>query len=224
MLNFDELMVQTLRIHPNVKSVHRVDNGNVMGLYFVEVEDGCEAAVSAVIKDRVHPDLSFSFGRIVGGRELWSRATKPSGPPPLNDLISSMREALLAERNKLILEGVAAETLAGYVFDVSDPCCPPKFKEMVGGDAFIKHCRAGGNLPLAVGVMPKRLLSKHIEPIARKVEKMPAPMIFIADVAVPKTVRLLEGWNESDSMVVVTGYQRALGLKSITVPALVKLS
>lgn len=243
MTNFDELMVETLRVHPNVRAVFRVDGPDVMGLYVVDVEDDTAPDVEATIRSRVNADLSVGYGRPPENQEgvtlLWERTADtvgevvrkskpkerkaPAGPPPLNELVASLREVLLAERNKLALEGVVPETLGGYIFDVSDPCCPPKFKEMMGGDKFINHCRAGGKLPLAVGVMPRRIIAKHIEPLARKVEKVPASPIFYADAPVPRSVLTIENWNVPNEMVVVTGYQRALGLKSIVVPSVITL-
>jgi len=243
MTDFDELMVETLRVHPRVRAVYRVDGPDVMGLYVLDVENDAGPAVLETVQQRVNPDLTVGFGKPPEGQDgvrcLWERPADPvgevvrksqpksrktpAGPPPLAELVNSLREVLLTERNKLTLEGVVPETLAGYIFDVSDPCCPPKFKEMMGGDAFINHCRAGGRLPLAVGVMPKAILSKHVEPIARKVEKIPESPIFFADAPVPKTIRLLEGWRTPNEMVVVTGYQRALGLKSIVVPTVITI-
>lgn len=232
MTNFDELMVETLRVHPNVKAVFRVDGPDVMGLYVLDVEEDTAPDVETAVRERVNPDLTVGYGRPPEGQEgvtlLWERAQNPvrkapPGPPPLDELVASLREVLLAERNKLALEGVVPETLGGYIFDVSDPVCPSRFKEMMGGDEFINHCRAGGKLPLAVGVMPRRIIAKHIEPIARKVEKVPASPIFYADAPMPRSVLLVENWSVDNEMVVVTGYQRALGLKSIVVPSIIKL-
>lgn len=39
----------------------------------------------------------------------------------------------------------------------------------------------------------------------------------------PRSVLLVENWSVANEMVVVTGYQRALGLKSIVVPSIIKL-
>lgn len=238
-LNFDDLMLETLNVHPDVKSLHRVDNADMVGVYFVEVDEGAEAAVQAAIKTRVHADLSVFFvhpGDEEGAKELWRRPegvrkAKPRSrkkepqTPTLDELVESLRETLLAERNRCIVEdGAVGETLAGYVFDVSDPCCPPKFLQMVGGDAFVKHCAASGKLPLAVGVMPKNIIAKHVEPIARRVEKMPESPIIFADAPVPKTLSLIMNWRFSNEMVIVTAYKRALGLKAIVVPTVVTLA
>lgn len=234
MLNFDELLVEVLCVHPDVRAVYREDTENKMGTYVLDVEDGAEASVVEAVTTRVHEDLMYVFGtrsdkeakllwRRTAVRKAQPKATKPTTPPPLNELVESLRETLLKERNALILEGEVAEFLVGYIFDVSDPCCPAKFKEMVGGDRFIEHCKAGNRLPLAVGVMPKHIVSKYVEPIARKVEKMPASPIIYANAPVPRTIQLLENWRQPNEMVVVTGYQKMLGLKAIAVPTMVKI-
>lgn len=239
-MDFDELMVETLRIHPDVHAIHRVDCADTMGLYVVDVNEGCASDVLHVVQERVHKDLDVAFGKPPQGpdvRELWVRSvaqesvrsTKPkqrekARAATLNELIESLRETLLTERNKLIVEEeIPGETLAGYVLDVSDPCCPTKFKEMVGGEPFIKHCIASGKLPLAVGVMPRIVLARQFEPIARRVEKMPESPIFFTDAPVPKTIRILETWRIKNEMVIVTVYQKALGLKSIVVPSVISL-
>lgn len=249
MTNFDELLVETLRVHPDVLGVYRYDGAGELARYTVDVAEGMDCdAVSQTIAARVSPDLDINVtslthdltANLSPGDELWSRPAtavaqtvrkaaprsrrEPPREPTLDELVASLKEVLLAERNELIAEGgLSPDALAGYVLDVSDPCCPPKFKEMMGGDKFVNHCRASGRIPLAAGVMPRSLLVKHVEPIARKVEKMPESPIFFADAPVPRTIRLLEGWRQPNEMVVVTAYKKALGLKAILVPSLITL-
>lgn len=226
MTNFDELMVETLRVNPAVRGVYR----EYVGLYVVDVDLKDVQQVAETVRSQVNPNLTFAVGRPVEGQQgvttLWARE-EPAAPPPaeltLNDVVESLRETLLAERNKLILSGEAPESLGGYVIDVADPCCPPKFKALAGGDEYVKHCRATGALSVVSGVMPRSILARHIEPIARKVEKMPESPIFFTDAPVPRLVRTLESWRSPNEMIVLTVFKCAVGLKAVAVPTLVKI-
>lgn len=231
MRDFDAELTETLKGAPHVLGLYRYDGEEVLARYTVLVDaEPAVANVQRLITERVDPNLevtvrtwkqgdTVSYDKALWQKPVPARSTRPSR----DELVEALKDTFVAQRNAVMVEeGVQGHLLAGYMFDVSDPVCPARFKEMMGGDRFIRTCKASNQLPLAVGVMPKRIIADHILDIARRVEKLPAPSVILMDAPMlPRTIVRLMAPCGDNEMVVVTGYDKALGLKAVAVPTII---
>ena len=229
--DFDKELVDCLKTLPGVLGVYRVDiEDKMLGHYTVRItEPATETDVKELVNAEVDPALDVS---VLGADEivpeaqaLWEANVSNVERPTLAQIVQANHASLIENRNGLMLEeNIAPLAIAGFVIDISDPLCPEKFVKLAGGQKFIRHCRAGGRLPIASGVLPKDILIRHIDPIARQVAKMPAqsPIFLPGDAPdEPKIVRALRNWNIPTQIPVVTIYEYKMGLSALIVPTVV---
>lgn len=229
--DFDKELVDCLKTLPGVLGVYRVDiDDKMLGHYVVRITDpATETDVKELVSAEVDPELDVS---VLGAEEvvpeaqiMWEANVSNVDRPTLAQIVQANHESIIENRNGLMLEeNIAPLSIAGFVIDISDPLCPEKFISLAGGQKFIKHCRAGGRLPIASGVLPRDILIRHIDPIARRVSKMPAKSpIFLPGDALdePRIVRALRNWNSTTQIPVVTIYEHKMGLSALIVPTIV---
>lgn len=247
MAEFDpEEIVTAIQTHPAVLGVYREDvPPDVYGRFVVRIDDP-EAQGKLRAKVAKFTGLPVSL-RFIGLDDevpencLWQRvrqAVRTTGPgsrergrrhkeaapvpPPSRSEIAEMyKQHVLKVRNELLAEeGLAPLAIAGFIVDVRDPCCPNKFREMLGED-FVRHCAASGKVPVASGALPKHILARLMDPICRRIEGMEAPLILVADPPVPKLVKMLQLWNLPNELPTVLVYQGKVSLVSVVVPSVI---
>lgn len=245
MRDFDAEIVDLLCTEPLVRGVYRKPNGpDSVGRYAV-CHDDANDDVTELLRDKLFDalgvtlDVEFIDTYDPYWRPLWERGvdyvdgtarvhTVHRGPaktrrrlPTITELIAHNRAHFLAERNRLTaVEGLPGIAVCAFVIDVADRHCPPKFRTLAGGDEFIATCRSRKDLPLAIGVMPRDVMIKHVTPIARALEGTQPSMIIMADPVEPAVPHLLRGWKDAGRMPIVTIYKGKLGVFDTPVPAI----
>lgn len=227
-------IVETIKPVQAVSQRTDADNYNV---YVLELDADNFNDEKAIVRSRVmqllYPEelfLDFTTDRNTEGLTvLWERpvtAIRKKAPrarrkkpavvlPSRAEAVQLFRGAIIQERNKLIVEeNVNPLMCVGYVIDPRDPLCPPRFKALAEN---VKE----GDLPILAGVMTKDVICRHVDPIARKIEKMPEPMIIELNPPDPKIVRILRFWKNVNEIPVVVIYEGKLSLSAIIVPTIV---
>jgi len=234
-----DAVVAAFETHPAVLAIYREDETtNVYGR-FVFVVDGEDAP--SKVKKRLAERFSFPIdARFIGPGDdrpaecLWqysrqavrkaaprSRKTKIQVIPNRDEIVGEHRELIITKRNELIAEeGLPSLAIAAFIVDVTDELCPTKFRELIGED-FIRRCLATDQLPIAAGALPRDILMRHMDPICRKIEKMPEPLIIAADPPVPKLIQILRDWRNANEVPVVVVYQGKVSVMAFVVPSIV---
>jgi hypothetical protein len=232
-------LVTAFESHPAVLAIYRdAETATTYGRYVFVVAD--QNAPSKVRK-RLAERFSFPIDiRFIGPDdehpeeclfERTSEAVRSAAPksrkttiqvmPNRAELVEQHKKMVLTSRNELIVdEGLAPLAIAGFIVDVTDELCPSKFQELVGDD-FVRHCRTSNQLPIASGVLPRNILIRHMDPVCRRIEKMPEPLIIMADPPVPKLVSILRSWNNVNEVPVVVVYQGNVSIVALVVPSVV---
>lgn len=233
-----DAIVEAFEMHPAVLAIYREDEtANAYGrLVFVVVDESGASKVRKRLAERFPYPIDARFispedekpaeclwqrQQAVRSNAPRSRKTKIQVIPNREEIVAEHREFVIAKRNELIVEeGIPPLGIAAFIVDVTDELCPAKFRELVG-EEFIRHCRASDQLPIASGALPRDILIRHMDPICRKIEKMPEPLIIAADPPVPKLVRVLRDWRSSNEVPVVVVYQGKISVVAFVVPSIV---
>lgn len=232
-------LVTAFESHPAVLAIYRdAETESSFGRFVFAVND---QSAQAKVRKRLAERFSFPIdARFIGPDDehpeecLFERhqaAVRSAAPksrkavlqvmPNRAELVEQHKKMVLTSRNELIVdEGLAPLAIAGFIVDVTDPLCPPKFQQLVGDD-FVRRCRASNQLPVAAGVLPREILIRHMDPICRRIEKMPEPLIILADPPVPKVVSILRSWNNVNEVPVVVVYQGNVSIVSLVVPSII---
>lgn len=234
-----EAVIAAFETHPAVLAIYREDPTSDTYGRFVFVVDGEDGP--SKVRKRLSERFMFPVDvRFIGPGDdhpaecLWqctrqavrratprSRKTKIQVIPNRDEIVTEHRELIITKRNELIAEeGLPPVTVAAFIVDVTDDLCPAKFRELVGED-FIRHCHTSNQLPVASGVLPRDILIRHMDPICRKIEKMPEPLILVADPPVPKLVQVLRDWHNTNEVPVVVVYQGKVSVVAFVVPSIV---
>jgi hypothetical protein len=119
------------------------------------------------------------------------------------DLLKASREALLSQRNAAMLEGLPAGYLVGYVWDLDDELTPRELRQSDTADEVRQASLKAGSPPLVVGVMPRKVISRLITPVAKAIERIEDNLILSAAAQKPRIVEVLETPRPGELVVVV---------------------